>query len=114
MARRKSGVELNFDGLTDSVTNLVGSLILLVVLVVAVTSPEIAGVEKPPPPDNDAGAEQPVDMLLERMRAMKVKIDNVDQGIKRIELRLPEIDAEVIELQQQSDELFKASSGKTA
>lgn len=35
--RRQDGIELNFDGLADAVTNLVGTLILLVVLVVGLT-----------------------------------------------------------------------------
>ena len=108
MAQRRAGVELNFDGLTDSVTNLVGSLILLVVLVVAVTGPKVAGIEELPPPDNEPGAEQEVDLLLEQIRVLKLEVQTVDRDIQGMEARLPEIAAELDELRRQSEELFRA------
>lgn len=56
--RRQDGIELNFDGLTDAVTNLVGTLILLVVLVMALTheaQPHKGGSSSEPPPGPAAG-----------------------------------------------------------
>ena len=60
MKRRNSGVEFNFDGLTDAVTNLVGSLILLVVLILAVTTPKMAGLTRLPEPENVAAPKRPL------------------------------------------------------
>jgi hypothetical protein len=86
---------MNFDGLTDSVTNLVGSLILLVVLVVAVTKPKIEGVTDLPPPDNTAGAQRPIDPLLEELRVMRDRITELDRDVQRMEGRVPELEVEI-------------------
>ena len=100
--RRQSRAELNFDGLTDSVTNLVGSLILLVVLVIAVTAPKQIGERTPPPPDNTAGDEQPIDGLLETIRLMRAELSDIEQEVQRIEARIPSIGDEIEELKQLS------------
>lgn len=103
MARRRhSRLELNFDGLTDSVTNLVGSLILLVGLVIAVTTPKSIGERTPPPPDNRAGEEQPIDGLLETIRQLRAELDQIEQEVQRVETRIPSIAEEIQELAQAS------------
>jgi len=95
MARRKSCVEWNFNGLTDSITNLTGSLILLVVLVFAVTKPREAGLPEPSISDTTVGAETPIGALLNQIHSLKADVEHVDQQMQQIEARLPDITAEV-------------------
>ncbi len=57
---RRSQLELNFDGLTDSVTNLVGALILLIVLLIGITRQAVLAPLPGTVPDS-AGAEQSAD-----------------------------------------------------
>lgn len=95
---RRGGIDFNFDGLTDSVTNLVGGLILLVVMVIGATQPKTSGVDHLPAPDNVVGEEQRMDPLLDQISALRTDADNVEQEILRIEARLPEIERELEEL----------------
>lgn len=93
--RRETRLDVNFDGLTDSVTNLVGSLVLLVVLVVAVTEPKVEGVRDLPVPERQIGAQQPIDPLLEDIRRIRGEIECLDRDIGHMEVRTRELNAEV-------------------
>lgn len=90
--------ELNFDGLTDAVTNLVGALILLVVLVIAVTGPKQLGVEELPPPENTAGESRAIDQLLARMQQLRVHLTEVERDITTLEARVPDLESEIAAL----------------
>jgi hypothetical protein len=100
--RQKPRVELNFDGLTDSIMNLAGSLILLVVLVFAITKAKESGEEQPPPPDNKAGGELSISPLMESLQSVNSGLTGVEREVQRIEARLPELAADIEELQQKS------------
>jgi hypothetical protein len=97
---RRGSSEFNFDGLTDSVTNLVGGLILLVVMVIGATQPKQSGVDHLPAPDNVVGEEQKMDPLLDQISALKTDTEGVEQEILCIEARLPEIQKELDELKE--------------
>jgi hypothetical protein len=80
---------MNFDGLTDSVTNLVGNMILLVVLLLGVTREHIKSgppqlAEQPPAPVTHAGP-RTLDALLLQIQALRVEISNVDREIREFE-----------------------------
>ncbi len=100
--RRQAGIDLNFDGLIDVVTNLVGSLILLVVLVIAVTKPKQSGIDELPPRENTAGAEKAMDPLLEEIRSLREQLQTEAAGIRQMEERIPELENEIQELQDES------------
>ena len=99
--RNRSHLDLSFDSLTDVVTNLVGGLILLIVVVMGMTTPRIGGVRALPPPDNQPGAEQPMNELLDRIRALQESLRVVEQDITQVEARLPELSDELGELKHQ-------------
>jgi hypothetical protein len=101
--RQKPRVELNFDGLTDSIMNLAGSLILLVVLVFAITKAKESGEEQPPPPDNKVGGELSISPLMERLQSVNSGLTGVEQEVQRIEARLPELAADIEELRRRSN-----------
>lgn len=101
--RPDCSLEINFDGLTDTVTNLVGSLILLVVLVVAATRPKVQGVAELPVPDNSVGAERAIDPLLDELGRMRTQIESVEGEIQRMEARLPELAEEIQQLKAGGD-----------
>jgi len=101
MARtiRNDQMEMNFDGLTDSITNLVGNLILIVILMYGVTSeitltepPQVAVAPGPRqlPPPNATGSKQVGDLLLE-LESLKAAIAEVDRDMSDLEARVPEL-----------------------
>jgi len=85
MARqsRSTKVELNFDGLTDAVTNLTGTLILLVVLMLGITR----AVTKEGSGGYRGG--KPVDPLLQQVTALEMQINAIDEEISRLQRDLP-------------------------
>ena len=93
--RNASEIELNFDGLTDSVTNLVGVLILLVVLLVGVTSSKALSLNAE---RSESSGTKKVEELIVLQRAtelLRIQIANVDQQISKIEAELPELESKV-------------------
>lgn len=101
MARtvRNDQLDMNFDGLTDAVTNLVGNLILIVILMFGITS-EVTLTEPPQavaapgprqlPPPNATGTKQVGDLLLE-LETLQAVIAQVDRELAELEDRVPEL-----------------------
>lgn len=81
--RRGDGLELNFDGLTDAVTNLVGSLLLLVVLVLGMSRPKAA--------DSGAGgasaAQQQLESLRLEIRGLHGQVDALEPQLRQLRER---------------------------
>lgn len=81
--RRSEGLELNFDGLTDAVTNLVGALLLLVVLVL--------GLSRPKTSDSAVGgqtaAEQQLDVLRNEIRDLHGQVDAIEPQLRQLRER---------------------------
>lgn len=94
--RRNSQTELNFDGLTDSVTNLVGAMILLVVLLIGLTKRAVP--DQPPHAANSATQQTDVgemNQLLLQVESLMVAIQQTDQEIKDLEAEVPQLRAQV-------------------
>lgn len=103
--RRNSAIELNFDGLTDSVTNLVGALILLVVLLLAITkeiplnaTPAMQGAARPAPLDGS----KTIDELWLQVTQLRLQIKAADQYIATAEARVEELGAQAATLIERS------------
>jgi hypothetical protein len=95
--RRRDTIELNFDGLTDAVTNLVGTLILLVVLVMMLTRESASFT----PRETAAGADQQPQSavsLLERIEVLREQIRQVQREVQTLEDDLPGIQARIAAL----------------
>jgi hypothetical protein len=103
MARsRASEIDLNFDGLTDALTNLVGTLILFVFLLMAVTREKTAVRPPAPPPvflpaDAPAHARRSVDLLEEvaqlqaELQGMEAQTAAVENDIDMLRTRVAEL-----------------------
>lgn len=99
--RRQSDFGINVDGLTDSVTNLAGALVLLVVLLIGVTS-------SVPPASSASGGGgagqsdnvRQIDELLTRVTQLRV-------GLKLAGGRLQEIEQELPLLEKDVDEFYE-------
>lgn len=105
--RRNERVVLNFDGLTDAVTNLTGTLILLVVLIFGITT-EARTPSPPPPPSPPAEKThqgKPIRPLLQKIEILRLQIEQTDQQIRMLGDDLPRLEAQVQELQQKADAL---------
>ena len=107
--RRQSRVELNFDGLTDSVTNLVGALILLVVLIVGVTREAVSRQKETPKPKTgkkNAG-EKSIKPLQDRVNQMKAQLRDVDNDIEGQKRQLRSLREEVQDLIKKAEKIKK-------
>ena len=95
--RRNTEIELNFDGLTDAVTNLVGALILLVLLLVGVTREYVIFAQPtappPPAPNMDEPLEGPktLDELHRQVAVLRAAIIQADQEITELEQKMPDL-----------------------
>ena len=70
---------MNFDSLTDTVTNLAGTLILVVVLVMAITSPARRGSDRPP------AEGKPIGPLVKQLALIQRETQQVDEQIRRLQ-----------------------------
>lgn len=98
--RRRTELDLNFDSLTDLVTNLAGGFILLVLLLMGVTRPASSQNQPPPPPspkENSGGDAEQKSMapLLARVNQIKAQVKGVDQEIDKLKADLPALKNEV-------------------
>lgn len=90
-SRRASVVALNFDGLTDSVTNLAGSLILVTLLLMGITTDYVRPAIVTPPPEEraeDQLADQPIDGLIREVEVLRGQVTAADAEIVRLEQEL--------------------------
>lgn len=103
MAQRRRGSQfrMNFDGLTDAVTNLVGALVLLVVLLIGIT--ERASYR---PPTVAAGAaaegdqtdETQLEDLFRRTEILREQVAQANRRIDRYEAELATIRERVADI----------------
>jgi hypothetical protein len=100
---REGGIQFNFDSLTDTITNLSGTLILIVVLVLGLTRAVTREVVPPPPPGppGQAGG-KPIAPLLRQVEQLKLQIRAVDQEVGSLEAILPELQQAVEDLRKRA------------
>lgn len=106
MARRNrsNALELNFDGLADSVTNLVGALILLVVMIIGVSKDAITQAETPPSVQSGKeGSDKPTLPLKQRIALLEAEVSHMDASIGQLHGRLEPLKQEVEELLEKVD-----------
>lgn len=103
MARnsRRSRANLNFDGLTDAVTNLTGAMILLVVLLLGITREAQPESEGGPPPQPVVEV-VPIDPLMQQAKLLKAQIQAIEAQIETIEREIPALEDEVKRLTEQA------------
>jgi hypothetical protein len=103
MRGRSTSIRFNFDSLTDTVTNLSGTLILIVVLVLGLTREMLPTIISPPPPEpsKEAGG-KPIAPLLWEIEQLKLQIRAVDEQIRNLETVLPELQQTVEELRRKA------------
>ena len=96
--QRNQQIMISFDGLTDAVTNLVGALILLVVLILGVTH-----VARPGRSNRESSLQTvPATDLLQRIHVLEMEAELIDRQIVRIERELPELTQRVQTLLERS------------
>lgn len=105
MARRNraSRQEMNFDGLADSVTNLVGALILVVVLVMGVTEEAVS--QAPAPEPVPQGNPRSILPLQQRLATLQAQMEQVQQSAKALNGQLDSLRTEADELFKKVDQL---------
>lgn len=94
-------IEMNFDGLTDSVTNLTGTLILVALLLIGMTTSYVRPAAKPKaaaPNEAEEAASRPMGELLARLQTLQGQLASSDAEIKQMEQRLEELQDRYTEL----------------
>ena len=89
--RNNYNVNVNFDGLTDSVTNLVGALILLVVLLVGITTKAVQDAPTPASVSESQVGQLPVDELLEQVVVLQAHLDNANQQVRIVAQQVADV-----------------------
>ena len=91
--QRGESPAINFDPLTDTITNLAGALVLVVVLVLAMSRASPIGYPPLPPPDDPR--ERPVEPLLVQMemiwaatRQTTARVQALQAGLEQLEPRV--------------------------
>src|SRR5437868_668991 len=109
MARsRDTDLELNFDGLTDSLTNLVGTLILFVFLLFALTreiKPEVAPQVVPKLAWTEVGKKRPTADLIRELASMQGELAALDGLVKQQE-------SQAASLRERIDDLSRRAKTK--
>lgn len=96
--QRNQPITISFDGLTDAVTNLAGTLILLVVLILGVTHAARPGRSSREQSSDATSAT----VLLQRIHALEMEISLIDRQILQAEQEVPELRQRVQKLLQRS------------
>lgn len=102
MKARRNTEELNLDILADPVTNLVGALVLVVVLVIGVTSARQAG-DDSPVSQRQVGGKESISELLVTIQTIDELCHQIDAEVQQAEVRLSEIGEEIESLRQTND-----------
>ena len=105
MARRPRSfqIELNFDGLTDSITNLVGALIVLVLILLGImNSPRLLDVPSDKASGDAAAEAESVDDLLQEMQLLQARLAVIDSQMNSVESELPELKQKIVLLSKQA------------
>lgn len=89
--RNYDSVNVNFDGLTDSVTNLVGALILLVVLLVGITTKAVQDVPTPASVGESQAGQLPVNELLEQVVVLQAQLDHANQHVQIVAQQVADV-----------------------
>jgi len=108
-SRRAENLTLNFDSLTDTVTSLSGTLVLVVVLVLGVTNA---------PRESGISGNAEVDGLLQEIEMLRVEIQTINGMVRTVERDLSEMRRRLEQLRKdgasQSMRLFEPAPSGTA
>ncbi|HUG92361.1 MAG TPA: hypothetical protein VML55_16095 [Planctomycetaceae bacterium] len=96
--RREQQFNLNFDGLTDSVTNLVGALILLVLLIIGISREALSEDKPPPSPQPPEIGQKSIIPLQHRVTLLQSQVHAVDVEITALDVRMNTLRDEIDEL----------------
>ncbi len=98
---RNEGPKMNFDPMTDTITNVAAAMIRLVILVLLITHAKTPEILLPPGPPTEAGhAGRPVRPLLADIELLKAAIRDVDNKTAALEKELPALRDRVGKLRQ--------------
>lgn len=98
---RNSSQEMNFDGLADSVTNLVGALILVVILVIGVTGEAVSQ----PTEKKSGGGTRNIMSLQQQLAAMRTQLTQVDEETNALTKKMETLRSEADQLFDRVDQL---------
>lgn len=101
---RGQRIEFNFDSLTDCITNLAGSLILVTLIVFGLTKPKESGEPGPVYETRNIGGPASMASLVHKLEVMRSDVRQIHRDLDGFGERLPQMvsDLEKIELRSKS------------
>jgi hypothetical protein len=112
---RSQELELNFDGLTDTLTNLVGTLILFVFMMLGITHDAGSQAAAPVVVNQlweDQGKAKPIGELRHQLAVLETELQSVTAQVAAEEAMIPRIEARLAELSRKSSGSAAASAPK--
>ena len=99
---RGQRIEFNFDSLTDCITNLAGSLILVTLIIFGLTKPKESGDARPEYVKRNIGGEASMASLVHRLEAMRTDLRQIHRELDGYGEQLPQVVSELEKLEQRS------------
>jgi hypothetical protein len=114
---RYAGVKMNFDAMTDTITNVAGAMIRLVILVLVITQPITqitpVGPRPPPLPPSGPGGSSSADKTGKPLRPLLAEIELLKTLIRDAENKTAAIERELPTLRDRVDKLRQAARLKS-
>ncbi|MCY2987518.1 MAG: hypothetical protein NTY19_06600 [Planctomycetota bacterium] len=101
---RGQKIEFNFDSLTDCITNLAGSLILVTLILFGLTKPKESGSTRPEYVRRNIGGEASMAPLVHKLETMRTELEHIHREVESLSSQLPQTVSELekIELRSKS------------
>jgi hypothetical protein len=96
---RNQKVEFNFDSLTDCITNLAGSLILVTLIIFGLTKPKESGGLEPEYRRQSVGGDASMAALLHELDAMRTDLQRIHRDMGDMNGQLPEMTVKLDDLE---------------
>jgi len=99
---RGQRIEFNFDSLTDCITNLAGSLILVTLIIFGLTKPKESGEPGPVYEKTHIGGSASMASLVHKLEVMRTDLQQIHHDLDGYGEQLPQMVSELEKIEQRS------------
>jgi hypothetical protein len=99
---RNQKVEFNFDSLTDCITNLAGSLILVTLIIFGMTKAKESGAVDPHYKDRKVGGDASIAAVVHTLDVMRNDVQAIRRNLDSMAEQLPQMAADLEKIEKRS------------